>query len=478
MLSSRPGAIYQQDNARPHTARLSQQCLQGYDVLPWPARSPDLSPKEHVWNALGRQLQPSRDTGELTAQMQRLWQDLPQGIISDLIESMPRRISACTAARGNSLTSLLPFRTKATDESRLLNMLPERLRAEVAVHVHLDSLKKVKIFEQCETGFLCELVLKLRSQVFSPGDYVCRVGETGREMFIINHGKVEYDYAACKRFLEGLFGLGTPKYAVSHRQNSCSSVCGGTGALTMRNQKITCCDWIAPGYADLQFHCLQILSKSPGPDGVFGRMLENLGHRGKLRLLDIINLSWKIGRLPAEWKRAIIIPIKKAGKNNWSPKDFRPIALTSTTCKIMEKMILIRIQYFLDSKNLIPGEQYGYRRGHSTVDQIISFCQSIRDAQNCKPTHHTMAALLDLTKAFDRVWKHKLLIKLHDTFNIRGNTLAWISDFLHHRSIRVNFNNTFSDPVVLGQGVLQGSVLSPTLFSLYLAGLRKYLQLR
>ncbi|GFV34291.1 HTH_Tnp_Tc3_2 domain-containing protein [Trichonephila clavipes] len=39
MLSSRPGAIYQQDNARPHTARLSQQCLQGYDVLPWPARS-------------------------------------------------------------------------------------------------------------------------------------------------------------------------------------------------------------------------------------------------------------------------------------------------------------------------------------------------------------------------------------------------------------------------------------------------------
>ncbi|GFV81720.1 uncharacterized protein TNCV_1703751 [Trichonephila clavipes] len=91
---------FHKDNARPHTARLSQQCLQGYDVLPWPTRSPDLSPIENVWDALGRQLQPSRDTGELTAQMQRLWQDLPQGVISDLIESMPRRISACIAARG------------------------------------------------------------------------------------------------------------------------------------------------------------------------------------------------------------------------------------------------------------------------------------------------------------------------------------------------------------------------------------------
>ncbi|GFT73899.1 transposable element Tcb2 transposase [Trichonephila clavipes] len=103
MLSSRPGAIYQQDNARPHTARLSQQCLQGYDVLPWPARSPDLSPIEHVWTRWEGNCS-RRDTGELTAQMQRLWQDLPQGVISDLIESMPRRISACIAARGGFTT--------------------------------------------------------------------------------------------------------------------------------------------------------------------------------------------------------------------------------------------------------------------------------------------------------------------------------------------------------------------------------------
>ncbi|CAH1263152.1 CNGA3 [Branchiostoma lanceolatum] len=82
-------------------------------------------------------------------------------------------------------------RTQALDEVSLLEMLPERLRAEIAIHVHLETLRKVTIFEDCEQGLLCELVLKLRSQIYSPGDYICRTGETGREMYIINHGTVQ-----------------------------------------------------------------------------------------------------------------------------------------------------------------------------------------------------------------------------------------------------------------------------------------------
>ncbi|GFX77658.1 transposable element Tc1 transposase [Trichonephila clavipes] len=53
-LNGLPGAIFQQDNARPHTARVAQDFLSYFQTLPWPARSPDLSPVEHVCDQLKR----------------------------------------------------------------------------------------------------------------------------------------------------------------------------------------------------------------------------------------------------------------------------------------------------------------------------------------------------------------------------------------------------------------------------------------
>ena len=57
----------------------------------------------------------------------------------------------------------------------------------------------MKIFEGCEQGLLCELVVRLRSQIYSPCDYICRKGEIGREMYIINHGKVEVSSKHCTK---------------------------------------------------------------------------------------------------------------------------------------------------------------------------------------------------------------------------------------------------------------------------------------
>merc|ERR1712029_1253808 len=70
-------------------------------------------------------------------------------------------------------------------------MLPEKLKAEIAIHVHLDTLKKVTIFQDTEKDLLVDLVLKLKLQVFSPGDYVCRKGDVGKEMYVIKRGKLD-----------------------------------------------------------------------------------------------------------------------------------------------------------------------------------------------------------------------------------------------------------------------------------------------
>ncbi|CAI9609006.1 unnamed protein product [Staurois parvus] len=79
---------------------------------------------------------------------------------------------------------------KTVDEREVLKNLPDKLRAEIAINVHLETLKKVRIFQNCEGGLLVELVLKLRPQVFSPGDYICRKGDIGKEMYIIKEGKL------------------------------------------------------------------------------------------------------------------------------------------------------------------------------------------------------------------------------------------------------------------------------------------------
>ncbi|GFT19032.1 transposable element Tc3 transposase [Trichonephila clavipes] len=99
-LNGLPGAIFQQDNARPNTARIAQDFLRHLQTLPWSARSPDLSPVEHVGNQLKRQMPSCHCVYDLELAVQDLWAHLPQNNIRCLIYSMPDHVAACIAAGG------------------------------------------------------------------------------------------------------------------------------------------------------------------------------------------------------------------------------------------------------------------------------------------------------------------------------------------------------------------------------------------
>ncbi|GFW87587.1 DDE_3 domain-containing protein [Trichonephila clavipes] len=93
-----PGAIFQQDNARPHTVRDAQDFLRHFQTLPWPARSPDLFPVEHMCYQLKRQIPSCHSVHDLELAVQDLWAHLPQDNIRCLINSLPDLVlAACIA---------------------------------------------------------------------------------------------------------------------------------------------------------------------------------------------------------------------------------------------------------------------------------------------------------------------------------------------------------------------------------------------
>ena len=144
-------------------------------------------------------------------------------------------------------------------------------------------------------------------------------------------------------------------------------------------------------------------------------------------LLDIYNNIWISGNILTIWKQAITIPILKKQKDPTNPTSYRPIALTSCICKTLERMINLRLIWFLESNNLLSNLQTGFRAKRSTIDQIVHIETLIREAFIKK--EHLVAVLFDLEKAYDTTWPYGILKDLK-VLAIQGRLPIFIKHFL------------------------------------------------
>jgi hypothetical protein len=204
------------------------------------------------------------------------------------------------------------------------------------------------------------------------------------------------------------------------------------------------------------------LRKAPGMDGLQNILLKNLSQKAIVYVTKIFNGCLYTGYFPKSWKTAKVIALKKPGKDDTVPVNYRPISLLPALGKLFERIVASRLHFY--SKDKIINEQFGFRSQHSTSLQITRIIEHIAHKLNLNQS--TGMFLLDIEKAFDSVWHNGLIHKLI-SFGIPLHLVKIIHSYLSERSFAVHIGNTVSSPCSIPAGVPQGSILGPILFVLY-----------
>ena len=142
-----------------------------------------------------------------------------------------------------------------------------------------------------------------------------------------------------------------------------------------------------------------------GPDDIPPSFLKALGPLARGELLGSFNQSLHELEVPQAWRNATIIPLLKAGKPAGSIESYRPVSLTSCIMKTMERMVHTRLYHLAEARGIFKHSQAGFRKNRSCEDQLLRMIQDVSDGFQEKKPRRTVMALLDLSRAYDRVWK-------------------------------------------------------------------------
>ena len=207
-----------------------------------------------------------------------------------------------------------------------------------------------------------------------------------------------------------------------------------------------------------------------GLDGMSAKVLKAWADVLVVPLTRIVNTSFATGVFPKAWKTAKVIPMHKKGDKK-DKANYRPVSLLPVLSKVIESLARKQLSEYFEKNGLLPEGQHGFRPGRSTTTALLAMHDDWSMARHERKV--TAALFWDLTAAFDTL-QHDLLVKKLQLYGLDSTSLKWFESFLEGRKQHVEFAGHLSGPVDMPCGTPQGSILSPLLFTIFVADLPQW----